>query len=157
VGSQFYVKTVSAVTKNLTISVPDVLSDEMKNYPEVNWSEICRNAIKNYILNRESIDPIRVQWRKELIEYVKKQRNAPLREEIVAFGCDKWFATPEEVEVILKSAIGAKKLSEWKSNKGLHYVIFTALPPGEDGKELTKNHKLAREITHRAHIRPTLE
>lgn len=47
-----YVKTV---TKNLTISLPDELAKEMDKLPEVNWSELCRQCIHEYIQRRKGI------------------------------------------------------------------------------------------------------
>ena len=40
------------MAKNLTISIPDYLWNAMKEYSEVNWSQIGRNAISNYINQR---------------------------------------------------------------------------------------------------------
>lgn len=42
---------------NVTISVPEELKTEMDNYPEVSWSEICRNAISQYIAQRKNPTP----------------------------------------------------------------------------------------------------
>jgi hypothetical protein len=43
--------------KNITIYLPDKTAKEMKKYHEVNWSEICRNAILDYLKTRESVSP----------------------------------------------------------------------------------------------------
>jgi len=43
--------------KNITIYLPDKTAKEMKKYQEVNWSEICRSAILDYLKTRESINP----------------------------------------------------------------------------------------------------
>lgn len=40
------------MAKNITISIPDELSEKMGAFPEVNWSEICRQSIDNYIHGR---------------------------------------------------------------------------------------------------------
>jgi hypothetical protein len=37
------------MTKNITISIPDELSEKMGVFPEVNWSEICRQGIDKYV------------------------------------------------------------------------------------------------------------
>lgn len=42
---------------NLTINVPDGLKDEMDTLTEVNWSEVCRNAISRYIAQRKNPTP----------------------------------------------------------------------------------------------------
>ena len=38
--------------KNITIYVPDEVAEEMAKYPEVNWSQVCREAIINYLKRR---------------------------------------------------------------------------------------------------------
>jgi len=42
---------------NVTISVPDPLKVEMDALSEVNWSEVCRNAISRYITQRNNPTP----------------------------------------------------------------------------------------------------
>jgi len=42
---------------NVTITVSDQLKIEMEKLPEVNWSEVCRNAINQYIQTRSSPVP----------------------------------------------------------------------------------------------------
>jgi hypothetical protein len=42
---------------NVTITVPEELKTEMDKYSEVSWSEICRNAISQYIAQRENPKP----------------------------------------------------------------------------------------------------
>jgi hypothetical protein len=42
---------------NVTITVSDQLKTEMDNFPEVSWSEICRNAISQYIEQRKNPTP----------------------------------------------------------------------------------------------------
>ena len=42
---------------NVTISVPDQLKAEMDTLSEVNWSEVCRNAISQYIAQRKNPTP----------------------------------------------------------------------------------------------------
>lgn len=37
------------MAKNITISIPDELSEKMGAFPEVNWSEICRQSIDKYV------------------------------------------------------------------------------------------------------------
>jgi len=55
--------------KNVTIYLPDDVAEKMEKFPEVNWSEICRKAITDYIETRSQVDlgPI--------IERLKKERN----------------------------------------------------------------------------------
>lgn len=40
------------MTKNVTISVSDELAKKMDAMPEINWSEVCRQAISKYINKR---------------------------------------------------------------------------------------------------------
>jgi len=40
------------MTKNVTISVSDELAKKMNAMPEINWSEVCRQAISKYINKR---------------------------------------------------------------------------------------------------------
>ena len=42
---------------NVTITVSEELKAQMDNYSEVSWSEICRNAISQYISQRENPTP----------------------------------------------------------------------------------------------------
>jgi len=39
--------------KNVTVYLPDEVVTEMEKYPEVSWSEICRDAIINYVTKRD--------------------------------------------------------------------------------------------------------
>lgn len=38
--------------KNVTVSITEELAKELEGLPEVNWSEVCRQAIKKYIESR---------------------------------------------------------------------------------------------------------
>jgi hypothetical protein len=42
------------VTRNITIGLDEKTKKEMGKYPEVNWSEIARKAIKKYIASIEA-------------------------------------------------------------------------------------------------------
>jgi hypothetical protein len=42
--------------KNVTIYLPDEVAQKMDQLPEVNWSEICRKAISDYIDTRTKTD-----------------------------------------------------------------------------------------------------
>ena len=42
--------------KNVTIYLSDEIAGKMEKYPEVNWSEICRKAVVEYIDTRSQID-----------------------------------------------------------------------------------------------------
>jgi len=39
--------------KDLTISISDELAEKMDMMPEINWSEVCRQAIIKYIDERK--------------------------------------------------------------------------------------------------------
>lgn len=55
--------------KNVTVSIPDELANEMEHLPEVNWSQVARTAIKRYITIRRSPDM------SELLEELEKQKD----------------------------------------------------------------------------------
>jgi hypothetical protein len=40
--------------KNITLSISDELAEKMDTMPEINWSEVCRQAISKYIDERKS-------------------------------------------------------------------------------------------------------
>lgn len=42
--------------KNVTVYLPDEVAQKMETLPEVNWSEICRKAITDYIEARTETD-----------------------------------------------------------------------------------------------------
>ena len=42
--------------KNVTIYLSDEIAGKMEKYKEVNWSEICRKAVFDYIDTRSNID-----------------------------------------------------------------------------------------------------
>lgn len=137
-----------ALPRNVTISITDELANEMKDYPEVNWSELCRQAIKNYIQDRKGLLTVRAQRRKEMVEYVAGRRLAILKEELIQHYCDKWSATPSEVELILEIARGAGDLSVGSVDRRT-YIISDAWPHGKDAEELQKDQRLVHEVTLR--------
>lgn len=38
--------------RNITIYISDEMDERMKKVPEVNWSEVCRQGIGNYLEER---------------------------------------------------------------------------------------------------------
>lgn len=63
---------------NVTISVPDELKTEMDKLTEVNWSEVCRNAISLYISQRKSPVPkIELSLDQIALEYDNFQTGYP--------------------------------------------------------------------------------
>lgn len=44
---------VLGVGKNISIYVPDDLAEKMERFPEVNWSEIARRGIEDYVKGRK--------------------------------------------------------------------------------------------------------
>lgn len=44
------------MAKNITLSLPDDLADQMEKIPEVNWSAVAKGCIKQYIEVRNSPD-----------------------------------------------------------------------------------------------------
>jgi len=43
---------------NVTISVDDSLKDQMDNHPEINWSEVARQAIREKIHDLEVMEQL---------------------------------------------------------------------------------------------------
>jgi hypothetical protein len=43
----------SALVRRLELTVDDELWKEMRRYPDVNWAEVIRKGIREYIRNRE--------------------------------------------------------------------------------------------------------
>lgn len=65
--------------KNVTIYLPDEIAGKMEKYPEVNWSEICRKAVVDYVDTRSHIDigPI--------LEKLKAERNEAYKQGQILF------------------------------------------------------------------------
>jgi len=65
--------------KNVTIYLPDEIAGKMEKYPEVNWSEICRKAVVDYVDTRSHIDigPI--------LEKLKAERNEAYKQGQIFF------------------------------------------------------------------------
>jgi len=64
VSTESYIYTFNTIfyrcvetPKNVTILIQDELAEKMRKFPEVNWSEVCRKAIDNYIKEREGVPP----------------------------------------------------------------------------------------------------
>jgi len=62
------------MSRNITVTVPDELSEKMNNMIDVNWSGVTREAIEKYIKGRDL--PI-VAY---AIEKVKEKKDADFRE-----------------------------------------------------------------------------
>jgi hypothetical protein len=60
--------------KNLTIYLPDDVAEKMEKFPEVNWSEICRKAVTEYVKTRSQIDLA------PILERLKKERSEDFRQ-----------------------------------------------------------------------------
>jgi hypothetical protein len=60
--------------KNVTVYLPDETAGKMEKYPEVNWSEICRKAVNDYVDTRSHMDigPILEKLRAEHNEAYKQ-------------------------------------------------------------------------------------
>ncbi len=43
---------------NVTLAVPEELHKIMKNHPEIKWTEVARNAMKEYAIRLEVLDDI---------------------------------------------------------------------------------------------------
>ena len=44
------------MTKNITLSIPDEIANQMDSMPEVNWSSVARTSITQYIEMRKNPD-----------------------------------------------------------------------------------------------------
>ena len=42
---------------NFTVSIPEDLKAEMDKFPDVNWSELTRKSVQNYLQNRKNMFP----------------------------------------------------------------------------------------------------
>lgn len=79
--------------KNVTISLPDEFAKRMEGLPEVNWSEVCRKAIADYIEARE---PPKSEIIKNLENYLKSKRKTeeeqrePVRSMEISRFTKKW-------------------------------------------------------------------
>lgn len=57
---------------NFTLSIPEDLKKEMDKYPDVNWSELTRKSILNYIQNRDkTFPPIEFQLKEVHFAYAE--------------------------------------------------------------------------------------
>ena len=65
--------------KNVTIYLSDEIAGKMEKYQEVNWSEICRKAVIDYIDTRSNIDL------GPLIEKLKAERNEAYKQGQILF------------------------------------------------------------------------
>jgi hypothetical protein len=65
--------------KNVTIYLSDEIAGKMEKYPEVNWSEICRKAVLDYVDTRSHMDigPI--------LEKLKAERNEAYKQGQIFF------------------------------------------------------------------------
>lgn len=143
------------MAKNITVSISDELADEMVVHSEVNWSEICRRAITNYIRGRRGRPLIPFSEREdklnELIEFMKR-RSGWLKENLIAHFCKGWLYTPDEVNEILSIAVGAKLLSEPIRNNGEHYIIYLSWPRGIGATEFLEYNKIREEMNKRSRL-----
>jgi hypothetical protein len=57
------------MAKNVTIYLPDDVAERMAKFAEVNWSEICRKAVIDYLDTRSHVDLA------SILEKLKNERN----------------------------------------------------------------------------------
>jgi hypothetical protein len=63
------------VSKNITLSVSDVIFEKMKGFPEIKWSEVARTAIQERIEMLDALERIGSKSRltdKDVLELGKK-------------------------------------------------------------------------------------
>ena len=97
--------------KNLTISLSDKQYNNMKKrHPEVNWSEIARQAFINYSRFRlgKKLIPYDERYEKinDLIKFVES--NNISEEDLITWMCHSWLYTPFEAVIILDIAKRSK-------------------------------------------------
>lgn len=57
--------------RNITVYISDEIDDRMKKVPEVNWSEVCRQGIVNYLEKRLETTEALYKTLETLLEKVK--------------------------------------------------------------------------------------
>lgn len=57
------------MSKNMSIYIPAELAVKMNEFPEVNWSEIVRVSIEDYVLNRHQSDTLFIEISQKLNEF----------------------------------------------------------------------------------------
>lgn len=45
--------------RNITVYISDDLDERMKSHQEVNWSEVCREGIENYLSSRVETEDVK--------------------------------------------------------------------------------------------------
>lgn len=142
------------MTKNITVSISEELANEMIHFSEINWSEICRRAIQNYIKTRRGKPLVPYSKREEkindVVEFMKNQSGL-LKETLAAHLIKKWFYTPDEINNILSIAVGGNFLSEAVRKNGERYIIYLLWPRGIGAQEFINNNKIKEEIKNRLH------
>jgi len=62
--------------RNLTVYLPKDVAEEMARFPEVNWSEVCRRAIIEYVgMRRKDLQLIRRVAREVAFEVLDEHLN----------------------------------------------------------------------------------
>jgi len=56
---------------NMTLAVPESLLEKMREHPEMNWSEVARQAIKEKMENLELLDKITAKSKMSLDDAVE--------------------------------------------------------------------------------------
>lgn len=143
------------MTKNITVSISDELANEMIHFSEINWSEICRRAIQNYIKTRKGKPLVPYSKREEkindVVEFMKNQSGL-LKENLAAHLINKWLYTPAEVNEILSIAVGGRFISEAIRNNGEHYILYLSPPRGISFTEFINYNKIREEMNNRNRI-----
>jgi hypothetical protein len=65
---------------NMTIRIPDDLRDAIENHPEINWSEVARQSMWEYVRKLELADEIASE--SQLTEEDVKQLSEDLKQDI---------------------------------------------------------------------------
>ena len=130
--------------KNLTISISDELAKEMDTMPEINWSEVCRQAISKYI------DEKKFKEKGELITGLEEYLKAKL-------------STPEAVETLRKIETErfTRKWGEPEIVKTENafiaqspYIRLRKIQPIKIGNTILTTLKIFNDIVWKANITP---
>ncbi|HDQ05963.1 MAG TPA: hypothetical protein ENN36_04480 [Candidatus Bathyarchaeota archaeon] len=124
--------------KNLTIYIPDDVTEKMAEYPEVNWSEVCRKAITAYMHTRSLDDfgQLAEKLRSEGKEEFNKGQTFFLEvaKQMTLSDFEEWY--PE-----INKEIIVKKITPTGD-------LFSVIEPYEDAAEFQAIKEIRNKLTY---------
>ena len=72
---------------NVTLAVPEELHKIMKNHPEIKWTEVARNAMKEYAMRLEVLDGI--TSKSKFTENDSREMSEELKENFAIHRCSR--------------------------------------------------------------------